>query len=187
MFIWHSTGVKKLRVPHLGKLFPYFYGPHKDPPQDLTLSQINPVRVLRPSFCKIHFNNILPYACVFKIRITFLQAYRTKFLWISFLCHISCNFQPNCLRVSLSVHLVFHGRIMMQSGNWVNSRNVSIKFNFIASLGAGDNVVGIATGYGLHGRGVGVRVPVGSRIITSPSRPDRLWGPPSLLFNGYRG
>jgi hypothetical protein len=33
---------------------------------------------------------------------------------------------------------------------------------------------GIATGYGLDDRGVGVRVPVGSRIVSSPNRPDRL-------------
>jgi hypothetical protein len=25
-----------------------------------------------------------------------------------------------------------------------------------------------------------------SRIITSPCRPDRLWRPPNLLYNGYR-
>ena len=25
------------------------------------------------------------------------------------------------------------------------------------------------------------------RFFNSPKRPDRLWGPPSLLFNGYRG
>jgi hypothetical protein len=50
-----------------------------------------------------------------------------------------------------------------------------------------DNVVGIATGYGLDDRGVGVRVPVGSRISSSPCRPDRLWGQPSLLSNGYQG
>jgi hypothetical protein len=31
-----------------------------------------------------------------------------------------------------------------------------------------DSVVGIATDYGPDGRGVGVRVPVGSRIFTSP-------------------
>jgi hypothetical protein len=36
-------------------------------------------------------------------------------------------------------------------------------------------------------RGVGVRVPVGSRIFTSPCLPDRLWSPPNLLSNGYRG
>jgi hypothetical protein len=46
---------------------------------------------------------------------------------------------------------------------------------------------GIATGYGLDDRGVGVRFLVGSRIFSSPRRPDRLWGPTNLLFNGYRG
>jgi hypothetical protein len=50
-----------------------------------------------------------------------------------------------------------------------------------------DSVVGIATGYGLDDRGVGVQVPVGVRIFTSPRRPDRLWGPRNLLSNGYRG
>jgi hypothetical protein len=49
-----------------------------------------------------------------------------------------------------------------------------------------DSVVGIATGYRLDDRGVGIRVPVGSRILSSP-RPDKLWGPPSLLPNGYWG
>jgi hypothetical protein len=39
----------------------------------------------------------------------------------------------------------------------------------------------------LDDRGVGVRVPIGSRIFSSPRRPDRFWGPPSLLSNGYRG
>jgi hypothetical protein len=50
-----------------------------------------------------------------------------------------------------------------------------------------DNVVGIATGYGLEDRGIGVRIPVGSRIFTFPYHPDRVWGPPNLLYNGYRG
>jgi hypothetical protein len=36
-----------------------------------------------------------------------------------------------------------------------------------------DSVVGIATSYGLYDRGVGVRVPVGSRFFSSPKRPDR--------------
>jgi hypothetical protein len=49
------------------------------------------------------------------------------------------------------------------------------------------SLVGIATDYGLDDRGVGVRVPVGSRIFSSPRRPDRLWGPRNLLSNGYRG
>jgi hypothetical protein len=46
------------------------------------------------------------------------------------------------------------------------------------------SLVGITTGYGLDDRGITVRVPVGSRIFTSPYRPDRLWGPHNLLSNG---
>jgi hypothetical protein len=51
------------------------------------------------------------------------------------------------------------------------------------SLVSLNSVVGIATGYGLDDRGVGVRVPVVPRIFTTPYSPDRLSGPP----NGYRG
>jgi hypothetical protein len=47
--------------------------------------------------------------------------------------------------------------------------------------------VGIATGYVLDGRGVRVRVRVGARLFSSPRRPDRFWGPPSLVSNEYRG
>jgi hypothetical protein len=50
-----------------------------------------------------------------------------------------------------------------------------------------DSSVGIATSYGLDGRWVGVRVPVETSIFYFPIRPDRFWGPPSLLSNGYRG
>jgi hypothetical protein len=57
----------------------------------------------------------------------------------------------------------------------------------ISCVGNRDSAVGIAGGYGLDDRGVRVRVPEGSRIFCSPRRPDRLWGPPSLLYNGYRG
>jgi hypothetical protein len=49
-----------------------------------------------------------------------------------------------------------------------------------------DTAVGIVTGYWLDDRGFGVRVPVGSRIFTSPRSPDRLRGPPNLLSNGYQ-
>jgi hypothetical protein len=50
-----------------------------------------------------------------------------------------------------------------------------------------DSAVGIATDYGLDDRGVGFRVPVRAKNFTFPYRPDRLWGPSSLLSNGYRG
>jgi hypothetical protein len=48
-------------------------------------------------------------------------------------------------------------------------------------------VVDIALGYGLDGGEVGVRVPGVPRIIFSPSRPDRFWGPNNLLSNEYLG
>jgi hypothetical protein len=48
-------------------------------------------------------------------------------------------------------------------------------------------VVGIETGYGLNDWGVGVWVPVESRIFSSPRRPDGFWVPPSLLSKRYRG
>jgi hypothetical protein len=44
---------------------------------------------------------------------------------------------------------------------------------------SGDSAVGTATGYGLDDRGVGVRVPVGSRIFSSLRSPDRLSHPAS--------
>ena len=46
-----------------------------------------------------------------------------------------------------------------------------------------DSSVGIATRYGL-GRS-GDRIPVGGDAIFR-TRPDRPWGPSSLLYNGYR-
>jgi hypothetical protein len=44
-----------------------------------------------------------------------------------------------------------------------------------------DSVVGIATHYGLDGPGMN---PDWGEIFCT--RPDRPWGPPSLLYNGYR-
>ena len=43
-----------------------------------------------------------------------------------------------------------------------------------------DSVVGKATDYGLDGLGIGSRS--GEIFLI---RPDRPWGPPSLLYNGY--
>ena len=45
-----------------------------------------------------------------------------------------------------------------------------------------DSSVGIATGYGLDGPGIESRL--GGEIFRTC--PDRPWGPPSLLYNGYR-
>jgi hypothetical protein len=46
---------------------------------------------------------------------------------------------------------------------------------YLSKIESRDSAVGIATGYGLDDREVGVRVPVGSRIFASPRRPDRLF------------
>jgi hypothetical protein len=43
--------------------------------------------------------------------------------------------------------------------------------------------VGIATGCELEGPGL---IFGSARFFSSSQRPDRLWGPPSLLTNGYR-
>jgi hypothetical protein len=66
--------------------------------------------------------------------------------------------------------------------HWIQEHNMK----YWHAVRSRDNAVGTATGYGLVDWGVGVRVPVGSRISSS-RHPNRLWGPPSLLFNGYRG
>jgi hypothetical protein len=47
--------------------------------------------------------------------------------------------------------------------------------------------VSIATGYELDDRGAEVRIPIGATFFSFPCRPDRFWGPPSLLSIGYRG
>jgi hypothetical protein len=49
-----------------------------------------------------------------------------------------------------------------------------------------DSAVGIATGYGLDCRGVGDRVLVEARFLSSP-RSDRFWREPSFLSNMYPG
>jgi hypothetical protein len=58
-------------------------------------------------------------------------------------------------------------------------------FSFIIIFRSQDSAVGTVTGYGLDDWGVRVRVLVWLRNFSSPRRPYRLWGPPSLLFNGY--
>jgi hypothetical protein len=51
-----------------------------------------------------------------------------------------------------------------------------------------DSAVGIATAHRLDDRGVGFGVPVGSRIFSSPHRPDRLTGAHPVSYPiGTRG
>jgi hypothetical protein len=116
---------------------------------------------------------------------------------------------PNCIKIrwviletqyardNHEIVLCVHYMRFVQTGNDIHKYNTINYFWPSATvrniklvpcyIGSRDSVVGIATGYGVDERGVGVRVPVGSRIFSSPRSPDRLWGPPSLLSNGYRG
>jgi hypothetical protein len=48
----------------------------------------------------------------------------------------------------------------------------------------GYNSAGIATSYGLEDRD---SIPGRGKTSSSPQRPDWLWGPPTLLCNGYWG
>jgi hypothetical protein len=64
---------------------------------------------------------------------------------------------------------------------------IILNFNTSQKPKSRDGSVGIATGYMVNDRGVGVRVPVEARILSSLCRLDRFWGPSSLLCNGYRG
>ena len=66
-----------------------------------------------------------------------------------------------------------------------NNRKINIKLLIkhpppLPICGPGSSV-GIATAYGLDGPGSN---PGGGEILRT--RPDRPWGPPSLLYNGYR-
>jgi hypothetical protein len=48
--------------------------------------------------------------------------------------------------------------------------------------------VSVVSGYRLDGRAIEVRSPTETKgFFLYPLCPDRLWGPPSLLYNGYRG
>jgi hypothetical protein len=83
--------------------------------------------------------------------------------------------------------IVFSPHSMLYDVWNTNKSRIHQSFSFLPLiLGSRDSAVCIATGYGLDDRGVGVRVPVGLRIFSTPRRPDRLC-PPTFLSTGYRG
>jgi hypothetical protein len=61
-----------------------------------------------------------------------------------------------------------------QAGAISKERRQSILHRTSRNIRSRDSVVGIATSHGLDDGEVEVRVPVGSRIFSSPNRPDRL-------------
>jgi hypothetical protein len=84
----------------------------------------------------------------------------------------TCNINPELV----PSHFSSHQRVK-SSGTYVVTERHSVFFK--QHIVNRDSVVSIATSYGLDERGVGIRVPVRSRILSSPRRPDRLWGPPN--------
>jgi hypothetical protein len=91
---------------------------------------------------------------------------------------------------TLLKNYIMHFKLHLMVRNIYNSKmneiNGCFNLNTLTSLMGRNSAVDKATGY-LDGRGVGVRVTVRSRILSSPQCSDRLWGPPSVLFNGYLG
>ena len=64
---------------------------------------------------------------------------------------------------------------------WANWHWDTISSSYFGSKGPGSSV-GIATGYGLDGPAIESRW--GGEIFRTC--PDRPWGPPNLLYKGYR-
>ena len=65
---------------------------------------------------------------------------------------------------------------------WIQRKDEKIHKNII--LRNRDGVVSIETK--LRAGRFGVRIPSGAKqLFSSPKRPDRLWGPPSILSHGY--
>jgi hypothetical protein len=74
---------------------------------------------------------------------------------------------------------------------WDNILNVCIFITFAMLMLLSRSRVSsgsIVSGYGLDDRTIGVQSPVGVKDFSSYHLcPYRIWGPPSLLYNGYRG
>jgi hypothetical protein len=55
---------------------------------------------------------------------------------------------------------------------YMTSKFVIIILQIVYAPGSRDSSVGIETGYGLDDRGVGFRIPIGSKNFSSLGRPD---------------
>jgi hypothetical protein len=83
--------------------------------------------------------------------------------------------------------LQLHTCMYLQQVNIKVAEICKIPKNAFWEIWCSEMGVGIATGYGLDGRGVLVWIQVGTRFFSSPSSPDWFWCPLSLLSSGYRG
>jgi hypothetical protein len=56
---------------------------------------------------------------------------------------------------------------------------LTVSEDYLLSTRSRDSTVGITTDYDLDSQGVGLRVPVGSRIFSPPRCSGRFWGHPA--------
>jgi len=88
---------------------------------------------------------------------------------------------PSSAEVKERVELYIYSPMDLRGFSMVNFTINSIIIIIIVVIVGRDSSVGIATRYRLHGPGSS---PGGGEIFRTC--PDRSWGPPSLLYNGYR-
>jgi hypothetical protein len=109
-------------------------------------------------------------------RLCSLAGQQTALQYISALWALKCTYVWNqtCPSPCFFKILFYNGRFfvfIVYTAKFKRSRN---------------SAVCIVTGCWLDNQGVGVKFLVGSRIFSSPQRPDRIWGPPSFLSKVYR-
>jgi hypothetical protein len=111
----------------------------------------------------------------------------SKYSYFSYYVVSMFHWSTCCLLKRKTYHLKYNLTVAKLIIFMSYSQSENNIFTCIVKYGSRDSAVGIAAGYGLDGRMVGVRVPAGTGIVFSPRRSDQFWGPPSPLSNGYRG
>jgi hypothetical protein len=77
---------------------------------------------------------------------------------------------------------------LYQTRAFNSGRGQDFFFYSITAAESRDSSVGIATRLRAGRSGFQGSISGGGwEFFSSPPRPERLWGPPSLLFNGYQG
>jgi hypothetical protein len=125
----------------------------------------------------IKYNSELKFICSLNIQIYFLKLLaESSIILLRRLFIVSDDESaPRIPRFLKIIFLSLLWKLVLSSSRFA-SRITTIKlFKYATSA---------ENSYWLDDRGVGVRVPAGSRIFTSPCRSDRLWVPPNLLSNG---